>query len=146
MTGAAFISATRGIAAAPDGHAPGRTALSAREQLEDAVRGQLRRAWRTAIAYVASDLLDDPSLLCYPEDAGAVAVVMAAADAYAGGGGTGAQDGARLLTVGEVASAARVALSTVYRAIGSGELNAARIGRAYRVRESDARRWLGGGS
>lgn len=140
MTDAAFAAAARAITVASDGltavGAPG-----ARDRLRDAVRGEFDREWRVAAAYAASGLR--PSR--YPEETGAVAVVMAAADAYAGGEGTGAQDGARLLTVGEVAAAARVAPSTVYRAIGSGELNAARIGRAYRVRELDARRWLGGG-
>jgi excisionase family DNA binding protein len=42
-----------------------------------------------------------------------------------------------LLTVGEVASAIRVSNMTVYRLIKSGELPALRVGKNYRVMESD---------
>jgi excisionase family DNA binding protein len=54
----------------------------------------------------------------------------------------GADD--RLLTVGEVCEAMRVSNMTVYRLIKSGELSAIRLGRAYRVPESEVERYLSG--
>ncbi|MFB3737405.1 MAG: helix-turn-helix domain-containing protein [Candidatus Velamenicoccus archaeovorus] len=48
----------------------------------------------------------------------------------------------RLLTVAEVCQAMRVSSMTVYRLIKSGELPAIRLGRSYRVRESDVDRYL----
>jgi excisionase family DNA binding protein len=50
--------------------------------------------------------------------------------------------GARLLTVGEVAATMRVSNMTVYRLIKSGELGAVRVGKNYRIRESDVNRYL----
>ncbi len=50
----------------------------------------------------------------------------------------------RLLTVGEVCEELRVSNMTVYRLIKSGELSAIRLGRAYRVRESEVERYLSG--
>ena len=50
--------------------------------------------------------------------------------------------GDRLLTVGEVAGIMRVSNMTVYRLIKSGELPALRVGKNYRVRESDVDRYL----
>jgi excisionase family DNA binding protein len=47
-----------------------------------------------------------------------------------------------LLTVSEVASAMRVSNMTVYRLIKSGELPAVRVGKNYRLRESDLERFL----
>jgi len=47
-----------------------------------------------------------------------------------------------LLTVAEVASAIRVSNMTVYRLIKSGELPAVRVGKNYRLRESDLGRFL----
>jgi len=47
-----------------------------------------------------------------------------------------------LLTVAEVASAMRVSNMTVYRLIKSGELPAVRVGKNYRLRESDLERFL----
>jgi excisionase family DNA binding protein len=47
-----------------------------------------------------------------------------------------------LLTVAEVASAMRVSNMTVYRLIKSGELPAVRVGKNYRLRESDLGRFL----
>jgi len=47
-----------------------------------------------------------------------------------------------LLTVAEVASAMRVSTMTVYRLIKAGELPAVRVGKNYRLRESDLRRFL----
>ena len=47
-----------------------------------------------------------------------------------------------LLTVAEVASGMRVSNMTVYRLIKSGELPAVRVGKGYRIRESDLRRFL----
>ena len=47
-----------------------------------------------------------------------------------------------LLTVAEVASAMRVSNMTVYRLIKSGELPAVRVGKNYRLRESDLARFL----
>jgi excisionase family DNA binding protein len=116
------------------------TALDPRDRLEDALRDQLRKAWRSAIAYVASDMLDDPSLLGYPEEEAGAAAVMAAYDACAT---EGDGDGSRLLKAREVAAAARVSVGSVYRAVERGELRAVRIGRAYRIRERDALRFLG---
>lgn len=48
----------------------------------------------------------------------------------------------RLLTVGEVAAAMRVSNMTVYRLIKSGQLAAIRVGKNYRIRESDVDRYL----
>jgi excisionase family DNA binding protein len=45
--------------------------------------------------------------------------------------------GDRLLTVGEVAATMRVSNMTVYRLIKTGELPAIRVGKNYRIRESD---------
>jgi excisionase family DNA binding protein len=50
--------------------------------------------------------------------------------------------GDRLLTVGEVAEAMRVSNMTVYRLIKSGQLGAVRVGKNYRIRESDLNRYL----
>jgi excisionase family DNA binding protein len=47
-----------------------------------------------------------------------------------------------LLTVTEVANAMRVSNMTVYRLIKSGELPAVRVGKNYRLRESDLERFL----
>ena len=59
----------------------------------------------------------------------------------------------RLLTVREVADAIRVSTMTVYRLIKSGSLPAIRVGKHFRIRESDLSRFLetqttssGGGS
>jgi excisionase family DNA binding protein len=48
----------------------------------------------------------------------------------------------RLLTVGEVAGTMRVSNMTVYRLIKSGQLPAFRVGKNYRIRESDVSRYL----
>jgi excisionase family DNA binding protein len=50
--------------------------------------------------------------------------------------------GARLLTVGEVADVMRVSNMTIYRLIKSGQLAAVRVGKNYRIRESDVNRYL----
>lgn len=47
-----------------------------------------------------------------------------------------------LLTVAEVAAAMRVSNMTVYRLIKTGELPAVRVGKNYRLRESDLERFL----
>jgi excisionase family DNA binding protein len=47
-----------------------------------------------------------------------------------------------LLTVAEVAAAMRVSNMTVYRLIKTGELPAVRVGKSYRIRESDLERFL----
>ena len=47
-----------------------------------------------------------------------------------------------LLTVGEVAATLRVSNMTVYRIIRSGQLRATRVGKNYRIRESDMTRYL----
>ena len=47
-----------------------------------------------------------------------------------------------LLTVGEVAATMRVSSMTVYRLIKGGELAAIRVGKNYRIRESDVNRYL----
>jgi excisionase family DNA binding protein len=50
--------------------------------------------------------------------------------------------GERLLTVTEVAGTMRVSNMTVYRLIKSGELPALRVGKNYRVMESDVVSYL----
>jgi len=50
--------------------------------------------------------------------------------------------GDRLLTVGEVAATMRVSNMTVYRFIKSGQLAAIRVGKNYRIRESEIDRYL----
>ena len=52
----------------------------------------------------------------------------------------------RLFTVAEVASVMRVSNMTVYRMIRSGELPALRVGKGYRIFESDLERFLEGRS
>ena len=58
------------------------------------------------------------------------------------GGWSGRQSGDRLLTVAEVAATMRVSNMTVYRLIKSGDLAALRVGKNYRIRESDMDRYL----
>ena len=48
----------------------------------------------------------------------------------------------RLMTVSEVAELMRVSNMTVYRLIKSGQLSALRVGKNYRIRESDVNRYL----
>ena len=48
----------------------------------------------------------------------------------------------QFLTVGEVARVLRVSNMTVYRLIRAGELRAARVGRGYRIRESEVDAYL----
>ncbi len=50
--------------------------------------------------------------------------------------------GERLLTVSEVATTMRVSNMTVYRLIKSGQLGAIRVGKNYRIRESEVDRYL----
>ena len=50
--------------------------------------------------------------------------------------------GERLLTVSEVASAMRVSNMTVYRLIKAGSLSAIRVGKNYRIRETEVDRYL----
>ncbi|MEX0833202.1 MAG: helix-turn-helix domain-containing protein [Actinomycetota bacterium] len=50
--------------------------------------------------------------------------------------------GDRLLTVGEVAGLMRVSNMTVYRLIKGGQLAALRVGKNYRIRESDVNTYL----
>lgn len=47
-----------------------------------------------------------------------------------------------LMTIGDVAAAARLSERTVKRAIASGELLALRIGRSTRVRPADYTEWI----
>jgi excisionase family DNA binding protein len=51
-----------------------------------------------------------------------------------------------LLTVREVAQVMRVSTMTVYRLIRAGELVATRVGRSYRIFESDVSAYLARGS
>lgn len=46
------------------------------------------------------------------------------------------------MTVGEVAARLRVSNMTVYRLVNSGQLPAVRVGRSYRIRQSDVLRYL----
>ncbi|CAN5727834.1 hypothetical protein BH24ACT26_BH24ACT26_11960 [soil metagenome] len=48
----------------------------------------------------------------------------------------------RFLTVAEVARQLRVSNMTVYRLVKSGQLAAVRVGRGYRLREEDVRKYL----
>lgn len=48
----------------------------------------------------------------------------------------------RLMTVAEVAEVMRVSNMTVYRLIKDGQLSAFRVGKNYRVRQSDVDRYL----
>ncbi len=50
--------------------------------------------------------------------------------------------GDRLLTVGDVAGILAVSNMTVYRLIKRGDLAAIRVGKNYRIRESDVDRYL----
>lgn len=52
------------------------------------------------------------------------------------------QNGHRFLTVSEVARGLRVSNMTVYRLVNSGQLDAFRVGRSYRIREEDVRRYV----
>lgn len=51
-------------------------------------------------------------------------------------------DELRFLTVAEVARTMRVSKMTVYRLVHAGELPAARVGRSFRVAESDVHAYL----
>lgn len=51
-------------------------------------------------------------------------------------------DTGRFLTVAEVAKGLRVSNMTVYRLVNSGQLEAVRVGRSYRIREATVRRYL----
>ncbi|GAB2629187.1 helix-turn-helix domain-containing protein [Nocardioides ginkgobilobae] len=55
---------------------------------------------------------------------------------------TGDISDAQFLTVAEVAAMMRVSKMTVYRLVHSGELPAVRVGRSFRVRETDANEYL----
>ncbi len=48
----------------------------------------------------------------------------------------------KFFTVAEVARQLRVSNMTVYRLIKSGQLPAVRVGRGYRIRDEDVRRYL----
>ncbi len=48
----------------------------------------------------------------------------------------------RFVTVAEVAGLLRVSNMTVYRLIQSGQIAAVRVGRSYRIRETDVDRYL----
>ena len=50
---------------------------------------------------------------------------------------------ARFLTVAEVAGQLRVSTMTVYRLIKAGDLAATRVGRSYRLRETEIDSYLG---
>ncbi len=49
---------------------------------------------------------------------------------------------ARFLTVAEVADLMRVSTMTVYRLIKAGEMAAVRVGRSYRIPDSEVDRYL----
>jgi excisionase family DNA binding protein len=50
--------------------------------------------------------------------------------------------GGRLLTVAEVAASMRVSKMTVYRLIKAGDLAAVRVGKNFRIRETEVERYL----
>ena len=56
-----------------------------------------------------------------------------------------AEQRARFLTVAEVADMLRVSSMTVYRLIKSGELQALRVGKSYRLAEDEVDRYLAAG-
>jgi excisionase family DNA binding protein len=49
----------------------------------------------------------------------------------------------QFMTVSEVARVLRISNMTVYRLISSGQLQAVRVGKSYRLREEDVDRYLG---
>ena len=59
-----------------------------------------------------------------------------------GGGAHPQVDELRFLTVAEVARTMRVSKMTVYRLVHAGELPAARVGRSFRVAETDVHAYL----
>lgn len=52
------------------------------------------------------------------------------------------QDRNRFMTVAEVAGLMRVSTMTVYRLIKGGDLPAVRVGKSYRIRETDVDTYL----
>jgi excisionase family DNA binding protein len=52
----------------------------------------------------------------------------------------------KLLTVNEVANILRVSNMTVYRLVKSGQIPAIRVGKNYRIKESDVNKYLSRGS
>jgi len=52
----------------------------------------------------------------------------------------------KLLTVNEVASILRVSNMTVYRLVKSGQIPAIRVGKNYRIKESDVNDYLSRGT
>jgi excisionase family DNA binding protein len=52
----------------------------------------------------------------------------------------------KLLTVNEVASILRVSNMTVYRLVKGGQIPAIRVGKNYRIKESDVNKYLTKGS
>lgn len=63
----------------------------------------------------------------------------------AGAQGQGRPSVGGLLTVGEVAVVLRVSTMTVYRLIKNGELAALRVGKSYRITESELQSYLSAG-
>ncbi len=57
-----------------------------------------------------------------------------------------ARGGNKLLTVNEVAEILRVSNMTVYRLVKSGQIPAIRVGKNYRIKESDVNKYLSRGS
>lgn len=53
-----------------------------------------------------------------------------------------AQEQNRFMTVAEVAQLMRVSTMTVYRLIKAGDLPAVRVGKSYRIRETDINGYL----
>lgn len=54
--------------------------------------------------------------------------------------------GNKLLTVNEVANILRVSNMTVYRLVKSGQIPAIRVGKNYRIKESDVNEYLSRGT
>ena len=52
------------------------------------------------------------------------------------------KNSSEFMTVSEVADLMRVSSMTVYRLIKAGEIRAARVGKSYRIRESDVDHYL----
>lgn len=72
--------------------------------------------------------------MCHEEHGNRTGERVSEPQAFVSGGG--------LLTVAEVAAAMRVSNMTVYRLIKNGELPAVRVGKNYRLRDSDLHRFL----
>ncbi len=75
-------------------------------------------------------------------DASCKRVRCAMVPSNAGASGAGSGPDVRFLTVAEVAARMRVSKMTVYRLVHSGELEAVRVGRSFRVPDDAVQEYL----